>query len=227
MKTRLSTLVLAVLVLLLFASAAEAGPVRNLFRGRQQAAPMTLAPARPCCPCGPACPCPPGVCTQGCPPAFTVPAPTYVPQQVPAAPAFRAAPQGCPDGKCPLRKIDAAAPAEGADALDELNAKRLAKGLRPYIRDEGLTRAARACAAFRASRLMFGHTDNDFRFAPAGVRVDATGCAAYPAHMGFLACAMWDDYTHAGAVSVPGPDGRSYHHLFVSYGPGKPARRID
>jgi hypothetical protein len=218
----LPLLVLAVLVL--FASDATAGPIRNLFRGRHQQ-------AAPCCPCQPPCPCQPGVCQQGCPPSFAVPAPIYVPQQMPARPVQQQpAPQSCPDGKCPLRKIDAAVPSEGADALDELNAKRAAKGLRPYIRDEGLTRAARACAAFRAQHRLFGHVEGgrgDFAFAEPGVRVDATGCAAYPAHMGFLACAMWDDYTHAGAISVPGSDGRSYHHLFVSYGPGKPSRRID
>src|SRR5262249_169796 len=40
------------------------------------------------------------------------------------------------------------------DGLDEVNAKRAARGLRPFIRDEGLTQAARACAAFRADNLL-------------------------------------------------------------------------
>src|SRR4029077_5254922 len=35
------------------------------------------------------------------------------------------------------------------DGLDEVNAQRAARGLRPYVRDDGLTQAARACAQFR------------------------------------------------------------------------------
>src|SRR4051794_14785609 len=34
----------------------------------------------------------------------------------------------------------------GDDALAEVNAQRASRGLRPFIRDEGLTQAARACA---------------------------------------------------------------------------------
>src|SRR5205823_3123448 len=56
----------------------------------------------------------------------------------------------------------------GGDGLDEVNAKRAARGLPSFIRDEGLTRAARACAAFRAEHGLFGHTSNDFTFLPSG-----------------------------------------------------------
>lgn len=107
------------------------------------------------------------------------------------------------------------------DALDMVNAKRAARGLRPYLRDEGLFQAAKRAASFRARLRLFGHTSNDFAFA-SGVRVDATGCAAYQASYGFMACAVYDNYTSAGAAWVPGPDGRMYSHLFVKYGPPDP-----
>ena len=57
-----------------------------------------------------------------------------------------------------------------------------ARGLRPFIRDEGLTQAARACAAFRARSLLFGHTGNDFAFVPAGTSASSAGCAASLPH---------------------------------------------
>src|SRR4029450_9749212 len=41
-----------------------------------------------------------------------------------------------------------------AEALDEVNATRAARGLRPFIRDDGLTQAAAGFAEFRAARLM-------------------------------------------------------------------------
>src|SRR5262245_27206415 len=47
-------------------------------------------------------------------------------------------------------------PAGSGDGLDEVNAQRAARGLRPYVRDEGLTQAAQKCAAFRAERGLFG-----------------------------------------------------------------------
>src|SRR5262245_6491531 len=40
---------------------------------------------------------------------------------------------------------DESAWAGAGDGLDEVNAKRAARGLRPFIRDEGLTQAARSC----------------------------------------------------------------------------------
>src|SRR5437667_419785 len=50
------------------------------------------------------------------------------------------------------------------DGLDEVNAKRASRGLRPLIRDDNLTIAARGCAEHRARHLLFGHTSNDFHF---------------------------------------------------------------
>lgn len=141
---------------------------------------------------------------------------------------------GCPDGKCNLRSVSSvppmtlpatvtghaagAATTAGDDALAEVNAKRAAKGLRPYLRDEGLTVAARAAAAFRAARLMFGHTTGgrgDFQFLPPGVHAASAGCAAYPPSFGWMSCDVYDNYTYAGAAWVMGRDGKRYCHIFV------------
>ncbi len=108
-----------------------------------------------------------------------------------------------------------AAPAGAGDALDEVNAKRAACGLRPFLRDAALTQAARGCAAHRAQYGMFGHTANDFAFLPAGASAASAGCAAYPASYGWMSCCVYEDYTYAGAAWVPGSDGRRYMHLFV------------
>jgi uncharacterized protein YkwD len=101
------------------------------------------------------------------------------------------------------------------DGLDEVNAKRAARGLRPYIRDEGLTQAARACAAYRAQYGLFGHTSNDFGFVPPGASAASAGCAAYPASYGWMSCCTYDNYTYAGAAWVTGRDGQRYMQLFV------------
>src|SRR5262249_19953140 len=109
------------------------------------------------------------------------------------------------------------APASGSDGdgLDEVNALRAARGLRPFVRDEGLTQAARSCAQFRAANGLFGHTSNDFAFVPAGTSASSAGCAAYPASYGWLRCCVYDNYTYGGAAWVTGHDGRRYMHLFV------------
>jgi hypothetical protein len=101
------------------------------------------------------------------------------------------------------------------DGLDEVNAKRAARGLAPFIRDEALTQAARSCAAYRASYRLFGHTSNDFAFVPAGSSASSAGCAAYPASYGWMSCCTYDGYTYAGAAWVMGPDGQRYMQLFV------------
>jgi hypothetical protein len=101
------------------------------------------------------------------------------------------------------------------DGLDEVNAKRAAVGLRPFLRDEGLTQAARACAGFRAQYGLFGHTSNDFAFVPAGTAASSAGCAAYEASFGWMSCCVYDNYTYAGAAWVTGRDGRRYMHIFV------------
>jgi hypothetical protein len=101
------------------------------------------------------------------------------------------------------------------DGLDEVNAKRAARGLRPFVRDESLTQAALACASFRAEQGLFGHTANDFAFVPAGSSASAAGCAAYPASYGWMSCCTYDGNTYGGAAWVTGRDGRRYMHLFV------------
>ncbi len=101
------------------------------------------------------------------------------------------------------------------DGLDEVNAQRAARGLRPFVRDEGLMQAARACAAFRAQHGMFGHTSNDFSFVPSGTSASAAGCAAYPASYGWMSCCVNDNYAYGGAAWVTGADGKRYMHLFV------------
>jgi hypothetical protein len=103
----------------------------------------------------------------------------------------------------------------GENALDEVNATRAARGLRPYIEDPNLTAAASAAADFRASRLIAGHTSNDFAFLPAGAFAPAAGCAAWEPNWGWGACCTYDNYTYAGAAYTVGRDGRRYMHLFV------------
>jgi hypothetical protein len=107
------------------------------------------------------------------------------------------------------------APAGVGDGLDEVNAKRASRGLRPFVRDAALTQAAQACAAQRAQYGMFGHTSNDFGFLPPGATAASTGCAAYPASYGWMSCCTYENYTFAGAAWVTGRDGRRYMHLFV------------
>jgi hypothetical protein len=102
-----------------------------------------------------------------------------------------------------------------ADALDEVNAVRAARGLRPFARDDNLRRAAAGCAEFRAARLMAGHTANDFAALPAGTSASAAGCAAWEQGMGWGACCTYENYTYAGAAYAMGRDGRRYMHLFV------------
>jgi hypothetical protein len=143
-----------------------------------------------------------------------------VPAQMPGC--TYCSPCTCAAGVCPACPTATAAVGTG-DGLDEVNAKRAARGLRPFVRDEGLAQAARACAAARAERGLFGHTSNDFGFLPPGARADAAGCAAYPASYGWMSCCTYENYTHAGAAWVTGRDGRRYMHLFVSHGGGTSA----
>ena len=104
---------------------------------------------------------------------------------------------------------------EPGDGLHEVNAKRAARGLPPFVRDEALTQAARSCAAFRAEHGLFGHTSNDFAFVPAGTTAASAGCAAYPAEYGWMSCCTYEGYTYAGAAWVTGRDGKRYMHLYV------------
>ena len=108
----------------------------------------------------------------------------------------------------------------GEDALDEVNAARAARGLRPFIRDEGLIQAAIHCADFRAARLIAGHTSSDFAFLPSGASADAAGCAAWPPSMGWGSCCWTENYQYAGAAWAMGRDGQRYMHIFVRGGGG-------
>jgi hypothetical protein len=142
--------------------------------------------------------------------SYAPPAPVeYVSNYTPAATGDSAA--GVVVGSTPGAVVSSI---EG-DGLDEVNAKRAARGLRPFIRDEGLMQAARSCAAYRAQYGLFGHTSNDFGFVPAGSAASSAGCAAYPAGYGWMSCCTFDNYTYAGAAYVTGRDGRRYMHLFV------------
>jgi hypothetical protein len=100
---------------------------------------------------------------------------------------------------------------DGSDALDEVNALRARRGLRPYVRDPNLTEGARRLAAARAAGRVFGHLANDFALIPGPAA--CTGCAAYPPSYGWMSCAVYDSYTYAGAAWVMGADGKRYMHL--------------
>ena len=101
------------------------------------------------------------------------------------------------------------------DVLDEVNAARATRGLKPFILDEGLASAASACAKFRSERRIEGHTSNDFQYLPAGTTARAAGCAAWAVGTGWGSCCTYENYQYAGAAFVVGTDGRRYMHLFV------------
>ena len=105
--------------------------------------------------------------------------------------------------------------ATAQQVLDEVNAARAARGLRPYILDENLARGAAACAVYRARHRMEGHTPNDFAFLPPGAFARSGGCAAWPVGMGWGSCCTYDNYQFAGAAYCVGPDGKRYMQLFV------------
>lgn len=105
--------------------------------------------------------------------------------------------------------------AEAIDALDAANAARAARGLPPFIRDPNLTAGAIQAANFRAARLMAGHTANDFQALPPGTHADAAGCAGNDPSWGFMACALYEPWTYAGAAWAMGSNGKLFCHLFV------------
>ena len=119
------------------------------------------------------------------------------------------------DASAQQNKLVIFAAASLKDALDEVNATRAARGLRPFIPDANLTSAATACAEFRAARLMAGHTGNDFAALPPGTSATASGCAAWAPGLGWGSCCTYEGYTYAGAAYATGRDGRRYMHLFV------------
>src|SRR5436190_24011606 len=72
---------------------------------------------------------------------------------------------------------------QSVDALDEVNAVRVARGLKPFLRDDNLTAGAPNVAQFRAARRCAGPTSNDFSGLPAAVTASASACAAWPASL--------------------------------------------
>ncbi|QDU23254.1 hypothetical protein [Urbifossiella limnaea] len=143
------------------------------------------------------------------------PAPSYQPTyQPPYQPPYQPASVESVTSTSHYTPI-AATDSVSGDGLDEVNALRAARGLRPFARDAALTEGARACAAARAARFQFGHTSNDFAFLPPGAAASAAGCAAYPASYGWMSCCVYDGGTTAGAAWVAGADGKRYMQLFV------------
>ena len=107
--------------------------------------------------------------------------------------------------------------AAGADdAMEELNAYRTARGLRPLINDPLLNKAALACAKQRAARGIHGHLpESDFSYLPSGAQATSAGCGALEPSWGWATCCMDDrNITYAGAAWVMGSDGRRYMHMF-------------
>ena len=110
---------------------------------------------------------------------------------------------------------DATLPKSVDDALDEVNAERAKRGLRPFLPDPLLNEAARSCAKIRATKQIEAHLDSDFHYLPAGASATAAGCGALEPSWGWGTCCTYDNYTYAGAAWVMGADGKRYMHLFV------------
>jgi hypothetical protein len=107
------------------------------------------------------------------------------------------------------------------DALDLVNKDRLAWGMKPFVRDGLLVKAAAACVKFRAKHGIWSHS-NDFYFFPEGVEptAKATGAEGMDPHWrsgaGWGTCCTDDpNFTHAGAAWAIGADGHLYMSLFV------------
>jgi hypothetical protein len=101
------------------------------------------------------------------------------------------------------------------NALEEVNAARAARGLRPYTEDANLTAAAMAASDYRAAYRIAGHTSNDFAFLPSGCFCPAAGCAAWEPSWGWGSCCTYENWSYAGAAYAVGSDGRRYMHLYV------------
>ena len=104
---------------------------------------------------------------------------------------------------------------KSVESLDEVNAARAARGLKPYVRCELLTAAAHLAAMHRAERRIAGHSSNDFAFLPEGSNCTVSGCGALEPSWGWGSCCTYDSYTNAGAALVVGNDGLRYMHLYV------------
>jgi hypothetical protein len=116
--------------------------------------------------------------------------------------------------------IVAIARAEAIDALDEVNAARAQRGLRPFARDANLTAGAMQAATIRAAHRVHGHLANDFNCLPPGTTAAAAGCGVEYAGFGWLACCTYENWQSAGAAKARDSSGRWYFHLFVNGGSG-------
>ena len=103
----------------------------------------------------------------------------------------------------------------GDDALAEVNAARVKRGLRPFLPDPLLEQAARTCAKIRSANRIAGHLSNDFAHLPSGASATSAGCGALEPSWGWGTCCTYENYTYAGAAWMMGADGRRYMHLFV------------
>lgn len=128
----------------------------------------------------------------------------------PPEPVTRAANAGQKSTEAPKSSAS-----ECAEALDEVNAARVARGLKPFVHDPLLSKAAYACAKTRAASHIHGHLQSDFAYLPSGASARAAGCGALDTSWGWGTCCTYDNYTYAGAAWVMGSDGRRYMHLFV------------
>lgn len=115
----------------------------------------------------------------------------------------------------PLEKPQPSFNPPSFEALEEVNAARIARGLKPFQRDKGLTQGAILAASFRARHGISGHTQNDFSFLPQGTTARASGCGALDDSWGWKTCCYLEKWTYAGAAWSRGKDGLRYMHLFV------------
>ena len=141
-----------------------------------------------------------------------------MPVQQPQVTTVRYVDPSAPVTSSPTTTTTAApATASGSDdALNEVNAARAQRGLKPFLPDPLLNQAAQACAKQRCARLINGHLpESDFKYLPAGASANAAGCGALEPSWGWGTCCTYDNYTYAGAAWVMGPDGKRYMHLFV------------
>lgn len=106
--------------------------------------------------------------------------------------------------------------AEAIDALDEVNAARRLRGLRPFAKDANLTAGAMQAAKIRAANGIHGHLSNDFHCLPVGTTAAAAGCGVEYPGFGWLSCCTYDAYAFAGAAKARDKNGRWYYHLFVN-----------
>lgn len=138
--------------------------------------------------------------------AFDLPIPMFLPTaNTSAGGSVPAAPFAGPDG-------DSSA---SVDALDEVNAVRARAGLRPFLRCDGLTQAAKSAVTWRAARHWGGHCPgSDFAHLPAGYNAGAAGCGL-ASHQTWSTCCTFENWTYAGAAYAYGSNGIRYMHLFV------------